>query len=120
MSTQALDIKGLHVGYGDSLVLRDLSMSVGKGQMVALIGANGAGKTTLLRTVSGLLRPSGGEMYLYGTPIHRMVSHQVVESGFVQSPEGKQLFLEMSIRENLLVGAHSKRARADREKTLKE
>lgn len=120
MSTQALDIKGLHVGYGDSLVLRDLSMSVGKGQMVALIGANGAGKTTLLRTVSGLLRLSGGEMYLYGTPIHRMVSHQVVETGFVQSPEGKQLFLEMSIRENLLVGAHSKRARADREKTLKE
>ncbi|NYT84449.1 ABC transporter ATP-binding protein [Pollutimonas harenae] len=120
MSTPALDIKGLHVGYGDARVLRDLSLSIGKGQLVALIGANGAGKTTLLRTISGLLRPSSGSIALYGKALEGRAPHQVVEHGFVQSPEGKQLFLEMSIRENLLVGAHGKRARAMREQTLKE
>lgn len=120
MSIPALDIKGLHVGYGDAQVLRDLSMSIGKGQLVALIGANGAGKTTLLRAISGLLPPREGSISLYGKALEGYAPHQVVEAGFVQSPEGKQLFLEMSIRENLLVGAHGKRARGVREQTLKE
>ena len=120
MSTLALDIKDLHVGYGEAQVLRGLSLSIGKGQLVALIGANGAGKTTLLRTISGLLRTQGGSISLYGRALEGLAPHQVVEEGFVQSPEGKQLFLDMSIRENLLIGAHSKRARAVRDQTLKE
>src|SRR5690625_2921754 len=120
MSTVALDISGLYVGYGDSLVLRDFNLSVLKGQFVALIGANGAGKTTLLRTISGLLMPEEGSIKLYGEELRGRAAHQVVQQGFVQSPEGKQLFLDMSIRENLLVGAYNKRAKAVREKTLKE
>lgn len=120
MSIPALEVKGLHVGYGDVQVLRDLSLSVGQGQLVALIGANGAGKSTLLRTISGLLKPTAGEINLGGKPLHGRPPHEVAESGFVQSPEGKQLFLEMSILENLLVGAHNKRARAVRDQTLKE
>lgn len=120
MSMQALEIHDLEVGYGDAKVLRGLSLSVEQGQMVALIGANGAGKTTLLRTISGLLRPTGGSISLYGKSIQGMAAHKVVETGFVQSPEGKQLFLEMTIRENLLVGAHNQRARKMREQTLRE
>ncbi|WP_353148757.1 ABC transporter ATP-binding protein [Pollutimonas bauzanensis] len=120
MSIQALEIKDLAVGYGDVSVLRGLSLTVGQGQLVALIGANGAGKTTLLRTISGLLKPKGGSINLDGVAVQGQPAHKVVESGFVQSPEGKQLFLEMSIRENLLVGAHNKRARAVRDQTLQE
>ncbi|MDM0035746.1 ABC transporter ATP-binding protein [Variovorax sp. J22P271] len=120
MSKPALEIRDLTVGYGDVSVLRGLSMKVEPGQLVALIGANGAGKTTLLRTTSGLLRPSAGSIQLDGVELQGRPPHRVVESGFVQSPEGKQLFLGMSIRENLLVGAHNPRARAVREQTLAE
>ncbi|RJF92382.1 ABC transporter ATP-binding protein [Noviherbaspirillum saxi] len=120
MSKPALEISNLTVGYGDVSVLRGLSLEIGQGQLVALIGANGAGKTTLLRTTSGLLRPVSGSIRLQGQEMQGCAPHQVVETGFVQSPEGKQLFLDMSIRENLLVGAHNRRARAVRDQTLKE
>ncbi len=120
MSTPALEIRGLTVGYGDVAVLRELDLRVEAGQLVALIGANGAGKTTLLRTISGLLKPSAGSIALNGRPVQGLRPHEVVAAGFVQSPEGKQLFGSMSIRENLLVGAHNPRARAVREQTLKE
>ncbi|MCW5233755.1 ABC transporter ATP-binding protein [Verminephrobacter eiseniae] len=120
MPVPALEVRDLTVGYGDRSVLRGLSLKVEPGQLVALIGANGAGKTTLLRTVSGLLRPAGGTILLDGVPLQGQPPHRVVESGFVQSPEGKQLFPGMSIRENLLVGAHNRRARAGREQTMAE
>ena len=120
MSTPAFEVRDLTVGYGDVSVLRGLSMKVEPGQLVALIGANGAGKTTLLRTVSGLLAPTSGAIHLEGLPIQGEAPHRVVQAGFVQSPEGKQLFLGMSIRENLLVGAHNPRAKAVRDKTLAE
>ncbi|MFT3666964.1 ABC transporter ATP-binding protein [Piscinibacter sp.] len=120
MSTPALEIRDLTVGYGDVAVLRGLDLRIEAGRLVALIGANGAGKTTLLRTISGLLRPSAGSIALNGRPLQGLRPHEVVHAGFVQSPEGKQLFGAMSIRENLLVGAHNPRARAVREQTLKE
>ncbi len=116
----ALEVRNLTVGYGDVSVLRGLDLTVEAGQMVALIGANGAGKTTLLRTISGMLRPSGGSITLKGVPLQGLKPHEVVHAGFSQSPEGKQLFGGMSIRENLLVGAHNPRARALREQTLRE
>ncbi|WP_353233694.1 ABC transporter ATP-binding protein [Diaphorobacter ruginosibacter] len=120
MSMLALEVRNLTVGYGDVSVLRGLDLTVEAGQMVALIGANGAGKTTLLRTISGMLRPSGGSITLKGVPLQGLKPHEVVHAGFSQSPEGKQLFGGMSIRENLLVGAHNPRARALREQTLRE
>lgn len=120
MSTPALEVRDLTVGYGDVAVLRGLDLRIEPGQLVALIGANGAGKTTLLRTISGLLKPSAGTIALNGRPLQALPPHEVVSAGFVQSPEGKQLFGGMSIRENLLVGAHNRRARDVREQTLKE
>jgi branched-chain amino acid transport system ATP-binding protein len=120
MSTPLLEVKGLRAGYGDVTVLRGVDLAVDRGQVVALIGANGAGKTTLLRSISGLLRPTGGEVRLDGTPLQGLPPHRVVEAGFVQSPEGKQLFTDMSVLENLMVGAHNPRARGLRDRTLAE
>ncbi|HQS08981.1 MAG: branched-chain amino acid ABC transporter ATP-binding protein [Rhizobiales bacterium 24-66-13] len=120
MSTPALEVRDLWSGYGDQDVLRGIDLVLEPRTIVALIGANGAGKSTLLRTLSGLLRPHRGEAKLYGESIFCLPPHKVVERGFVQSPEGKQLFLGMSIRENLLVGAQNKRARARRDQTLEE
>ena len=116
----ALEVKDLWSGYGEQDVLRGIDIALKPGSIVALIGANGAGKSTLLRTISGLIRPRRGEIRLGGEVLSGLPPHRIVERGFVQSPEGKQLFLDMSIRENLLVGAANPRARARREETLEE
>lgn len=120
MSTPALEVRDLWSGYGDQDVLRGIDLVLEPRSIVALIGANGAGKSTLLRTISGLIKPSRGSVKLCGDTISGLPPHKIVEAGFVQSPEGKQLFLDMSIRENLLVGAQNRRARARREETLAE
>jgi len=120
MPAHALEIRDLWAGYTEVPVLRGVNLTLAPGRIVALIGANGAGKTTLLRTVSGLLAPTRGEILLEGRPLTGMAPHRVVGEGFVQSPEGKQLFLGMSIRENLLMGATNPRARARRDQTLRE
>ncbi len=120
MSSPALKVAGLHSGYGDIRVLRGVDIELPPRTVVALIGANGAGKTTLLRTISGLVPVAAGSVEICGTPITALPSHRVVEAGFVQSPEGKQLFAGMSVMENLLVGAHGRRAYARRHETLEE
>ncbi len=113
-----LRIEGLGAGYGDAQVLRDLTMEVRQGQIVAMIGANGAGKTTTLKTVSGLLRPRQGEVLFEGKPIHTWPSHRIVASGLVQVPEGRHLFREMTVLENLELGAF-RRGKSRRSQTLK-
>jgi branched-chain amino acid transport system ATP-binding protein len=115
-----LDVRGVRSGYGDVTVLKDVSFEVRDREVVALVGANGAGKSTLLRTISGLLRPTAGEIHLHGERIDHASPHHVVELGFVQVPEGKQLFPQMTVEENLLVGAMCPRARKDRQKSLEE
>lgn len=120
MTSPVLEGVGIRAGYGDVEVLRGIDIALPPKSVVALIGANGAGKTTLLKTISGLLPLRGGEVRINGEPIGGLAPHKVVEAGFVQSPEGKQLFPEMTITENLMVGAHSKRARARREETMEE
>ncbi len=120
MSMPALEITDLWAGYGDQKVLRGISLSIAPRSIVALIGANGAGKTTLLRTISGLMTPERGEIALAGQSLVGVAPHEVVRVGFVQSPEGKQLFGGMSIRENLLIGATNARARARRLETMQE
>ncbi|QGZ34275.1 ABC transporter ATP-binding protein [Stappia indica] len=120
MTSPVLEGVGIRAGYGDVEVLRGIDIALPPKSVVALIGANGAGKTTLLKTISGLLPLRGGEVRINGEPIGGLAPHKVVEAGFVQSPEGKQLFPEMTIAENLMVGAHSKRARARREETMEE
>jgi len=115
-----LEVRGVRGGYGDVTVLKDVSLEVLDREVVALVGANGAGKSTLLRTISGLLRPTAGEIHFAGERIDHAGPHHVVELGFVQVPEGKQLFPQMTVEENLLVGAMCPRARGDRQRSLEE
>jgi len=116
-SLQLGDVWG---GYGDVTVLKGVTMQVQPGTVVALVGANGAGKSTLLRTISGLLPPTRGEIIFLGERIDHASPHHVVELGFVQVPEGKQLFPQMTVEENLIVGSTCQRARGDRARSLDE
>lgn len=102
-----LELRGVSTYYGNIHALKDISLKVEAGQIVTLIGANGAGKTTTLRTVSGLLRPRGGEVIFDGTPIHQVPAHQIVNLGLTQAPEGRQVFPTLTVQENLTMGAYS-------------
>jgi len=113
-----LTIEELSVGYGDVVVLRDVSLHVEEGEVVALIGANGAGKTTTLKTVSGLLRRRSGNILFQGRPIHGWPSHRIVGAGLVQVPEGRKLFPNLTVLENLEMGSFIRRAKRQRAQTL--
>ena len=115
-----LEVRGVRGGYGDVTILKDVSLDVHDREVVALVGANGAGKSTLLRTISGLLRVTAGEIHFNGERIDHAPPHHVVELGFVQVPEGKQLFPQMTVEEILLAGAMCPRARGERQKSLQE
>ena len=117
---KVLDVSSVSVNYGDIQALWDISFSVEKGQLVALIGANGAGKTTTLKSICGLAQLSSGQISHNGKVISGMPVHQVVDLGITLVPEGRQLFPKMTVEENLLVGAYLKRAHAKRAKTLKQ
>ena len=101
-----LRVRNLDVGYGSVPVLRRVSLHVAPGEVVAIVGANGAGKTTLLKTVTGLVRPSGGSISLQGQDVVRLPTERTVALGCSLVPEGRQVFADMSVRENLLLGAH--------------
>jgi branched-chain amino acid transport system ATP-binding protein len=105
-----LEISGADVFYGPVQALRNVSLHVGEGEMVALLGANGAGKTTTLRAVSGLINPKSGSISVRGTDVSRMPAHKVVRLGVAQLPEGRELFAEMTVTENLRLGHWSRRA----------
>jgi branched-chain amino acid transport system ATP-binding protein len=115
-----LEVRDVWSGYGEQQVLRGIDLELRPRSITALIGANGAGKTTFLRTLSGLLKRTRGSIRLNGKAIDGLAPHHVVAEGFVQSPEGKQLFLDMTIRENLLIGATNARAKLRRTQTLRE
>jgi len=100
-----LQINGIHVYYGAIHALKDVSVEVEEGQIVAIIGSNGAGKSTLLRTVSGILRPRGGSIVFKGEDITRCPPHLIVAKGISHSPEGRRIFTNMSVMENLQLGA---------------
>ncbi|MDQ3640156.1 MAG: ABC transporter ATP-binding protein [Actinomycetota bacterium] len=104
-----LEVRDLHVAYGQIDAVRGISFDVDAGQVVALIGSNGAGKTTTLRTLSGLQRASGGEVRLDGDRIDRLPAHEIVARGVAHAPEGRRLFPRMTIRENLDLGAYRRR-----------
>jgi branched-chain amino acid transport system ATP-binding protein len=113
-----LDVQGVAADYGDVRALWDISLQVRAGEIVALVGPNGAGKTTLMRTIAGLHRPSAGSVTLDGTTLHTLAPHQIVERGLILVPEGRHLFGEMTVVENLWMGAFSHRARRQRADTL--
>ncbi len=114
-----LDVSSVSVKYGDIQALWDISFSVKKGQLVALIGANGAGKTTTLKAICGLVKPASGSIEYNGTVTSGWPVHKVVDLGITLVPEGRQLFPKMTVEDNLLVGAYLKRAHAKRAQTLK-
>jgi branched-chain amino acid transport system ATP-binding protein len=113
-----LEVKNIEVFHGDVQVIFDLSLKVEEGEVVSIIGGNGAGKSTLLRTISGLMQPAKGEIAFEGRPIQHLPPEEVVERGIVQVPEGRRLFTLMSVQDNLIVGAYSRRADGRKADTL--
>jgi branched-chain amino acid transport system ATP-binding protein len=115
-----LELEGVDVFYGDLQALHGVSLRVESGEIVTLIGGNGAGKTTMLRTVSGLLRPRRGEIRFEGRRLDQLPPDRIVEAGVVQVPEGRKLFPSLTVRENLELGAYTRRARPTRAQTLED
>jgi branched-chain amino acid transport system ATP-binding protein len=113
-----LEVRDLDFAYGDVQVLRGVSLVVNAGQIVTLVGSNGAGKSTTLRNISRLLRPRSGTIVFDGHDLTRLSSHEVVELGVIQVPEGRRVFPEMTVLENLRMGSYVKATRADRPKNL--
>jgi branched-chain amino acid transport system ATP-binding protein len=109
MAEPLLELQALDVHYGAIHALRGISIRVGKGEIVSLIGANGAGKTTTLRAVSGMLRPSGGQIRYEGTPISGLKPHRLVARGLCHAPEGRGIFPNLTVTENLMLGAFLRR-----------
>ncbi|HET9137544.1 MAG TPA: ABC transporter ATP-binding protein [Candidatus Kapabacteria bacterium] len=101
-----LEVNDLHVSYGQIAALKGISLSVAEGEIVTLIGANGAGKTTLLRTISGLLKSKSGHIKISGNEITKCAPHEIVSRGIAQSPEGRMIFANLSVMENLKMGAY--------------
>ncbi|MDH4068389.1 MAG: ABC transporter ATP-binding protein [Dehalococcoidia bacterium] len=113
-----LEVNKLNVFYGKSQALRDVSLRVEEKEIVALVGTNGAGKTTLLNTISGLLHPASGSVEFLGERIDRLAPHRVTQLGICQIPEGRKLFSEMTVRDNLEMGAYSSAAWKRKKETL--
>jgi branched-chain amino acid transport system ATP-binding protein len=103
-----LEVRDLHVSYGEIPALKGVSLSVGAGEIVALLGNNGAGKTTTLKTISGLLAPRSGEVRLAGEPIRGLAAHAIVRKGIAHVPEGRRVFNRLTVRENLDMGAYTR------------
>jgi branched-chain amino acid transport system ATP-binding protein len=117
-----LEVKDLRVFYGAIEALRGVSLRVEQGEVVTLIGANGAGKSTTLRTISGLLEPKSGTIRFNGEEIQGLQPHKIVKAGLVQVPEGREIFANLTVDENLQLGAFLRKdkaaIRADRERAL--
>ncbi|MCS7275623.1 MAG: ABC transporter ATP-binding protein [Dehalococcoidia bacterium] len=107
-----LRLEGVTAAYGPIVALRDVSLEVEAGSVVTILGANGAGKTSTLRVISGLLRPQAGVVEFEGVAIDRLSPDKIVRLGIVQVPEGRQLFSQLTVRENLELGAYLRRDRA--------
>jgi branched-chain amino acid transport system ATP-binding protein len=118
MTEFALELNGLESGYGEVQVLWGISLKARVGQLTTIIGANGAGKTTTLRTTMGSLRPWGGRVLLHGQDVSKLPAHAKAARGLVLVPEGRQLFTEMSVEENLEMGTYSRRARPRQKENL--
>src|SRR6202158_1267660 len=108
-----LELSGVTVRYGAITALQEIDLEVRQGQFVSILGANGAGKTTLLRTISGLVKPQTGSIALGGRSIASEDPESIVRQGIVHVPEGRGIFPDLTVRENLLVGAYTRRDRAE-------
>ena len=115
-----LQVNNLNIFYGRIQALWDICLSIDEGEIVAIVGANGAGKSTLVHAISGLLHPTSGTIIFQGQRIDGLTPNKIVELGISHIPEGRRLFTEMSIRENLEMGAYSSGSWKVREETLKQ
>ncbi len=106
-----LQVTGIHAGYGRVHVLKGISIEIGEGEVVCLLGANGAGKSTLLKVISGLIAPFKGSITFMGREITRMSPNQIVSTGISHVPEGRQIFASLTVQQNLLLGAYVHRHR---------
>ena len=116
--SKLLEVKGLELGYGKIAAVKAIDLDVAEGQVVCLIGANGAGKTTTLRGLSGLLKPKAGEIRFAGATITHLSPHRVARLGIVQVPEGRQIFGQMTVGENLMMGAYLVTDAAERRRRI--
>lgn len=113
-----LEVKDLQVHYGMIQAIKGIDFEVNKGEVVALIGANGAGKTTTLHTVSGLLQASGGSVVFEGKDITKMPGHKIVALGMAHVPEGRRVFAQLTVYENLLMGAYTRKDKQEIQEAL--
>ncbi len=113
-----LALSGVSASYGSVTALADISITIGEGEAVGLLGANGAGKSTTLRAISGLIRLRSGRITFEGASIDSLPAYKVPELGIAHVPEGRQVFTEMTVQENLEMGAYTPRAKAERRRTL--
>lgn len=111
MAEPLLSIRDLHVSYGNIKAVRGISLDVEEGQIVTLIGANGAGKSTTLRAISGLVRPSAGSVVFRGMELSKLAPHRVVEAGIAHVPEGRGIFANLTVYENLKLATYSRKDR---------
>ena len=108
-----LKVDDIHVYYGQIHAIKGVSFEVHEGEIVSLIGANGAGKSTVLKTISGLMHPKSGSISLLGDPIAHTEAYKLVNRGLAQVPEGRRIFLQMTVRENLDMGAYTQKEVSD-------
>ncbi len=113
-----LKVENIDVFYGDLQVLWDVSFEVKAGETVALVGANGAGKSTIIKTISGLSRPASGSIRFLDQHLDQIPANKIIDHGIAHVPEGRRLFPEMTVRENLIMGSLCPRAKAKREETM--
>ena len=115
-----LSVERVSSYYGEARALADVSLDVEEGEIVAVIGSNGAGKTTMLRTISGLIHPRSGRIFFQGEAIERTRPHQLIRRGIAHIPEGRRLFAQMTVRENLLMGAYGAQSWKERGQLIDE
>ena len=120
MSEVILEINNLTSGYGDLPVLHGVSLSINKGEIYSILGANGAGKSTLLNTVSGIIKATSGEINFSGVDLAQIKPHKIAENGLVLVPEGRKLFPDCSVEDNLKLGAYHAAARKKTKESIEE
>jgi branched-chain amino acid transport system ATP-binding protein len=118
LELQMLELKGASASYGSVPAISNVSISIGEGEAVGLLGANGAGKSTTLRAISGLVKLTSGIVTLDGVSLASLPPYRVPELGIAHVPEGRQVFPEMTVNENLEIGSYVPKAKADRQRTL--
>ena len=115
-----LEVKDINVYYGVIQALKGISLEVNEGEIVALIGANGAGKSTTMQSIMGLIHPRSGEIYYNGTRIDKMPTHQIVKMGMTEVPEGRHIFQELTVLENIMLGAYTVKDHEEKKKDLEK